>query len=82
MKSVRFDVELEARLDEAVRLTGRPASTIIRDAVRRRCDELLSRRLRRRLADVVGAVNSGGGKSRRTGKTFAALLKNRRRAKP
>lgn len=73
MRSVRLDEELEARLEEAARVTGEPVSAIIREAVRRRCDEVLGGRLDRQLADVIGAV-AAGGSSRRTGKAFAELL--------
>jgi len=76
MRSVRLDEQLEARLEEAARVTGEPVSQIIRDAVRRRCDEVLGGRLDRRLSDVIGTV-SAGGSSRRTGKVFAALLSSR-----
>lgn len=77
MRSVRLDDELEQRLTEAARVTGEPVSEIIREAVRRRCDEVLGDRLDRRLADVVGAIDSNGaqaGGSRRTGRAFTALL--------
>ena len=78
MRSVRLDEQLEARLEEAARATGEPVSQIIRDAVRRRCDEVLGGRLDRRLADVIGTV-AAGGSSRRTGKAFTSLLSARRR---
>lgn len=73
MRSVRLDDELEARLEEASRVTGEPVSEIIREAVRRRCDEVLGGRLDRRLADIVGVV-AAGGSSRRTGRAFSAML--------
>lgn len=39
--------------------------------------------LERRLADVIGIVASGGGDSRRTGRCFTTLLRNRAvRARP
>ena len=44
MKSVRLDEALESRLEEAARATGRSVSQIIRDALRRHCEELLSNR--------------------------------------
>ena len=85
MKSVRLGDELERRLEEAARVSGQPASKIIRDAVRRSCDELLHDRLSERLADVVGAVGSGGGRSQHTGRQFTEVLRktqarHRRRA--
>jgi Arc/MetJ-type ribon-helix-helix transcriptional regulator len=47
MRSVRLDEELENRLEEAARASGEPVSEIIREAVRRRCDEMLGGRLDR-----------------------------------
>ena len=80
MRSVRLDEEHEARVAEAARVTGEPVSELIREAVRRRCDEVLGGRLDRRLADVVGVV-AAGGSSRRTGKDFTRLLGARERGK-
>ena len=79
MRSVRLDEELEARLEEAARVTGRTVSELIRDAVRRRCDELLGGRFRSQLGDVTGAVASRGGQSRRTGRQFVESLRRGRR---
>ncbi|MHC4080679.1 MAG: ribbon-helix-helix protein, CopG family [Planctomycetota bacterium] len=79
MRSVRLNEELEARLDEAARVTGLSVSELIRDAVRRRCDELLGERLGARLGDVTGAVASRGGHSRRTGRQFVESLQRGRR---
>ena len=81
MRSVRLGDELEHRLQEAARVTGQPASKIIRDAVRKQCEELLGDRLSERLADVIGAVGSSGGQSRRTGKQFTELLQKARTKK-
>lgn len=58
MKSVRLDAELEERLDEAARIAGKPVSALIREAIEQRCDDILSRRLDHRLADVIGSVAS------------------------
>ena len=79
MRSVRLDDELEARLEQAATMTGLSVSELIRDAVRRRCDELLSARLSSRLGDVTGAVASRGGQSRRTGRQFVESLRRGRR---
>lgn len=76
MRSVRLDEELESRLEEAARISGQPVSEIIRDAIRRRCDEVIEHRLDSRLADVIGIVASGGGNSRKTGRDFADALRN------
>lgn len=78
MKSVRLGEELEQQLEKAAQVTGQPASHIIRDGVRQRCNELLGDNLRDRLADVIGAVGSGGASSRHTGKEFTDSLKKRR----
>lgn len=76
MRSVRLGQELEAQLEEAAQITGEPVSEIIREAVRRRCDEVLGGRLDRRLADVIGVV-SVGGSSRKTGRAFTSLLQRK-----
>jgi predicted DNA-binding protein len=77
-KSFRLDPELERRLEAAAARAGVPASALIRDAVRRRCDEVLGGTLLDELGDAVGAVESGGGQSRRTGRAFTELLRARR----
>ena len=77
MTSVRLDPELEARLNEAARITGEPVSKIIRSAIEERCNLLLGQRLDHRLADVVGSVASGGGSSRKTGQAFLEALQSR-----
>lgn len=76
MKTVRLGSELESRLDELARVTGQPVSEIIREAVRRYCDEIPLDRLADRLSDVIGAV-SGGGSSRGTGREFAELIRKK-----
>lgn len=78
MKSVRLDETLESRLREAARLAGVPASTFIRQAIEERCDRVLAQRLDLRLADVIGVVNTHGGRARRTGKAFLETLRERR----
>ena len=57
-KSVRLGRSLELRLAEAARITGKPASRLIREAVEERCDALLKNRLDIRLADFIGCVAS------------------------
>lgn len=85
MRSVRLDPELEARLQEASRSTGRPVSQIIREAVRqwcdKWCDEWRGERLDRRLADVIGVADSGGGNSRQTGHDFTESVDEEERRK-
>ena len=60
MKSVRLEPALEARLDEASRISGEPVSDLIRQAIAQRCDEILEERLDHRLSDVTGIIQSGG----------------------
>ncbi|MBI1827595.1 MAG: CopG family transcriptional regulator [Planctomycetes bacterium] len=79
MRSVRLDDELEKRLAEAAKLTNTPISEIIREALRKRCDELLGQTLYDQLADVIGCIDSGGKyNSRRTGKAFTEVLMKKR----
>jgi predicted DNA-binding protein len=81
MRSVRFDTELEERLKQVSELTGKPASEVIRTAVREHCEIVLGNRLDRRLADVVGSIASRGGSSRKSGRQFTEILKSRRKRK-
>jgi hypothetical protein len=76
-KSFRLDPDLERRLDQAAAREGVRASALIRDAVRRRCDEVLGGTLLDELGEIVGAVDAGGDRSRRTGDVFAELLQKR-----
>jgi Ribbon-helix-helix protein, copG family len=78
VRSVRLDAGLEARLQEAARVTGKPISTLIRDALEAYCDALLKDRPACRLADVIGVVQSTGGRARRTGKAFRETLQAQR----
>jgi predicted DNA-binding protein len=75
-KSFRLDPELERRLEEAAEREGVPASVLIRDAVRRRCDEVLGGSLLDELGNIVGAVDAGSDRSSRTGDEFAKLLRS------
>jgi predicted transcriptional regulator len=79
MRSVRLDEALEARLEEAANVTGRPVSDIIRQAIEERCEAILGQRLAHRLRDVTGIVRSEGGRARRTGEAFRAGLKRKRK---
>jgi hypothetical protein len=76
-KSFRLDRDLERRLEQAAAHEGVPASALIRDAVRRRCDEVLGGTLLHELGDIVGTIDIGGDQSRRTGDAFAELLRQR-----
>jgi len=82
--SVRLEHELEVRLRQVANQTGTPASEIIRNAVRKACDEILTAQPRAALADIIGSVRSGGGDSRDSGRQFTKLVvaKHARRRKP
>ena len=73
MRSVRLDKALESRLEEAARISGEPVSSIIRQAIEQRCEQILGERLDHRLTDVAGLVRSSGGRARRTGDAFRKL---------
>ena len=49
MRSVRLDEALEARLEEAALVSGKPVSDIIRQAIEERCESILGQRLAHRL---------------------------------
>ena len=80
MKSVRLDADLEVKLERAARAVGTTQSEFIRDALSRRCEEVLGGSLAERLAPVIGIVNSAGGRAARSGAAFRAALERRRRA--
>ena len=67
-KSVRFDPALEANLEQAARALGVSQSELIRDAVAKRCEEVLQPSLTERLGPVVGRIKTSGGRARDTGK--------------
>jgi hypothetical protein len=79
MKSVRLDDNLEARLKRAARAANMSQSEFIRDALARRCREVLGDSLAERLAPVIGIVHSSGGVAARTGEAFKELLAKKRR---
>jgi hypothetical protein len=78
MKSVRLDPTLEAQLERAARAVAMSQSEFIRDALARRCQEVLGGSLAERLAPVVGIVESAGGRAARTGTAFRQVLSRRR----
>lgn len=79
MRSVRLDESLDARLEEAARVSGEPVSNIIREAIEERCEAILGSRLSTRLNDVTGVVRSGGGRARRTGRAFRDTIERKKR---
>jgi predicted DNA-binding protein len=78
MKSVRLDPDLEARLKRAARALATSESSFIRDALARRCAEVLGGSLAERLAGVIGIVKSSGGRATRSGAAFRDVLARRR----
>ena len=80
MKSVRLDADLEAKLERAARALSTSQSDFIRDALARRCEEVLGGSLAERLAPVIGIVNSSGRRAGRSGAAFREYLARRRRA--
>jgi len=79
MKSVRLDHDLEIKLERAARALGVSQSELLRDALARRCDELLGASLQDRLAPVIGIIRSSGGRATHSGAAFVATLKRRKR---
>jgi hypothetical protein len=77
-KSVRLDSDAEALLARAAQALGVSQSELIRDAVVRRCHEVLRPSLAERLAPVVGIVNSAGGRASDTGAAFRKSLARKR----
>ncbi len=79
MKSVRLDRDLQAKLERAARSLAVSQSDFIREALARRCDEVLGGSLAERLAGVVGIVQSSGGRAAHTGAAFRDTLARRRK---
>jgi hypothetical protein len=79
MKSVRLDKDLETRLERAARALAVSQSEFLRDALARRCDEVLGGSLQQRLAPVIGIVKSSGGRALDSGAAFRASLAKRRK---
>ncbi len=80
MKSVRLDADLQAKLERAANALATSQSEFIRDALARRCAEVLGGSLAERLLSVIGIVNSSGGRATRSGAAFRQALARRRRA--
>jgi hypothetical protein len=79
MRSVRLDPELEEKLQRAARALATTQSEFIRDALTRRCAEVLGGSLAERLVSVIGVVSSAGGRAGQSGAAFRALLARRHR---
>jgi hypothetical protein len=79
VKSVRLDAELAAKLERAASALATSQSEFIRDALARRCDEVLGGTLAQRLVWAIGIVESSGGRATRSGAAFREALARRRR---
>jgi hypothetical protein len=75
VKTVRLDRRLRERLRLAARATSRTESELMREAVERQCDDVLSGRSEEPLADLIGSVRGdASGYSRQTSRRFGELL--------
>lgn len=79
MKSVRLGTQLEKQLEDAAQAECMSQSEFIRDAIARRCDEVLGPTLADRLQPVIGIIKSNGGRADDTGGAFGKLLKTKRK---
>ena len=59
-KSVRLTAAQVERLERAAHAAGMRSSELIRDAIERRCDDVLGKSLSSDLAGYVGVLNSSG----------------------
>ena len=75
MKSVRFDSQLETTLKRAAQTLGVSQSAFVREAVARRCEEVLGESLGERLAPVIGCIQTSGGRARHSGKAFRRIVR-------
>ena len=73
-KSVRLEPQLEETLKRAARTLDMTHSEFIRDAVVRRCEQVIGVTLYDRLAGTLGTVRGGGGRARKTGAAFRRVL--------
>jgi predicted DNA-binding protein len=80
VKSVRLDDDLEAKLKRAARALGTTQSEFIREALARRCEEVLGGSLAERLVPVIGVVKSAGGRAARSGAAFRDAVARRHKA--
>jgi Ribbon-helix-helix protein, copG family len=78
VKSVRLDPKLQARLKQAARLSGVTESDFIRAAITERSNAALTNDLEGRLAGLVGAVHSKGGRARQAHERYGDILKARK----
>lgn len=78
-KSIRFDAKLEENVDKAAQSLDMTHSEFIRDAVAKRCDEVLGTTLHQRLAGSIGVIDSGGGRAEKSGQAFRRALRAKKR---
>jgi hypothetical protein len=78
-KSARIDEKLERELERAAKALGVSQSELIRDAIARRCREVLGETLAERIEPVVGVIESEGGRARDTGGAFRKSLSKRKK---
>lgn len=77
--SFRLDANLERRLQEVAKREDVPVSVVVREAITRHCDDVLGKDAASALADVIGVVESGGGRAEKSGRAFAEALAARRK---
>ena len=77
-KSVRFDRKLESLLEDAARELGISQSQLIRDAITKKCQEVLRPSLAEGLGPFIGRIKSAGGRARHTGVAFRRTLEKKR----
>jgi predicted DNA-binding protein len=77
--SFRIDPHLEKRLREVAARQAVPVSVVVREAITRYCETVLADNARARLADVIGVLESDGGRARHSGRAFKDALTARRR---
>ena len=78
-RSFRLDPSLERRLREVAARRAVPVSAVVREAITRHCDEVLAADAGARLADVIGIVQSDGGRAPHSGRAFKDALAARTR---
>jgi metal-responsive CopG/Arc/MetJ family transcriptional regulator len=79
--TVRLDTELQRKLNELVRATGKTRSEIVREAVRRYEAAASDQRTAyERFADVIGVAHGGGGARARRSEEILREVLGRRRA--
>jgi len=82
VKTVRFDADLERKLEEISRLEGVSQSEVIRAAVDRYCDDVAARRADVAWASSLGAASLPRNVARRTGRAYTEALQAKRRSRP